>query len=291
MHGEAAGFVGSVRRIVDLWRGTAPAPPSHRGMMESPNATERIATESAGIDLAGIEPLATEPVVAIEARALSRRYGRAWALAKVDLQVPAGKAVVVAGRNGSGKSTLLRLVAGTLRPDYGTVQVLGAEKRRGLSALVAHHSFTYDALSGLENLRIAARFLGKPTGRADLLARLDEVGLAARGDDPVHAYSAGMRKRLSLARALLQETQVLLLDEPYGQLDPPGFALMDHLIDRLRREGKTLLLASHQVDRTASICDLGLLLEGGRRVWFGPAAGLPDAFRELASPHAMGVAR
>lgn len=237
-----------------------------------------------------IEPVGTPPL-AVETKALSRRYGRAWALARVDLRVPTGKALVVAGRNGSGKSTLLRLIAGTLRPDYGSVQVLGAENRRGLSALVAHHSFTYDTLSGLENLRIAARFLGKPTGRSELLSRLDEVGLAARGDDPVHAYSAGMRKRLSLARALLQETQVLLLDEPYGQLDPPGFALMDHLIDRLRREGKTLLLASHQVDRTAGICDLGLLLEGGRRVWFGPASGLPDAFQKLAAPNATGVTR
>lgn len=224
--------------------------------------------------------------IAVETKGLSRRYGRTWAVARVDLQVPTGKALVIAGRNGSGKSTLLRLIAGTLRPDLGTASVLGTTRRRGLAALVAHHSFTYDSLSGLENLRIAARFLGKPSDRASLLGRLEEVGLAGRGDDPVHAYSAGMRKRLSLARALLQETEVILLDEPYGQLDPPGFLLMDQLIDRLRAEGRTLILASHQVDRMAGICDLGLLLEGGRRVWFGPGAELPAAFQRLATPPA-----
>lgn len=225
-----------------------------------------------------------EARIAVEAEGLSRRYGRAWALAGVDLRVPEGAVLVVAGRNGSGKSTLLRLLAGTLRPDLGRIRVLGQESRRGLAALVGHHSFTYDSLSGLENLRIAARFLGKPARGKDLLPLLEQVGLGGREGDPVQAYSAGMRKRLSLARALLQDAKVILLDEPYGQLDPPGFLFMDELIRRLRGEGRTLILASHQIERMASLCDLGLLLERGRRLWAGPAAGLPDAFGALDTP-------
>lgn len=223
----------------------------------------------------------TETSPAIETRGLSKRYGRTWALVGLDLRLAPGKALVVAGRNGSGKSTLLRLLAGSLRPDRGEIRVFGDEKRKGRAALVAHAAFTYDALSGLENLRIAAAFTGRPAGRAALEPLLARVGLGGRGDDPVQTYSAGMRKRLTLARALLQDAPLLLLDEPYGQLDPPGFGWIDGLVRGLRAEGKTVVLASHQVDRVAGLCDEALLLEAGQRVWAGPASGLPGAFDRL----------
>lgn len=223
----------------------------------------------------------TETSPAISARGLSKRYGRTWALAGVDLRVEAGKALVVAGRNGSGKSTLLRILAGGLRPDRGELRILGDERRKGRSALVAHSAFLYESLTGFENLRIVAQFAGRPSGRRELEPLLDRVGLAGRGDDPVQSYSAGMRKRLSLARALLQDAPLFLLDEPYGQIDPPGFAWIDGLVDDLRRQGKTLVLASHQVERVAGLCDQALLLEGGQGIWSGPAAELPAAFARL----------
>ena len=214
---------------------------------------------------------------AVETDGLSRRYGRRWALSDVSLTVPAGAVVMLAGRNGSGKSTLLRVLATALRPDHGHARVAGhdvgreREAVRRKTALLAHHSFLYEALSARENLAVAASFLGRPAEPA-LLAR---VGLAARADDPVSSFSAGMRKRLSLARVLLQQSELVLLDEPYGELDPPGFELLDAAIAELKAGGATVVMATHLVDRGRRLCDSALLLEDGRLVWSGAAAAMP----------------
>jgi ABC-type multidrug transport system ATPase subunit len=121
---------------------------------------------------------------------------------------------------------------------------------------------------------VAARFLARPADRVSLTARLAEVGLAERADDPVTTFSAGMRKRLTLARTLLQEADVVLLDEPYGQLDPPGFRLIDGVVASLRARGATVLMATHLLERGAALCERGLVLEQGRVAWSGPAAEL-----------------
>ncbi|HVR70881.1 MAG TPA: heme ABC exporter ATP-binding protein CcmA [Vicinamibacteria bacterium] len=220
-------------------------------------------------------------VFAVEAALLCRRYGRRWALVDVDLRLPRGAALMVAGRNGSGKSTLLRVLAGAISPTRGSARVAGfdlvadLDEVRRRTALLGHASYSYDALSALENLRIAARFLGRAHGREPLRALLDEVGLAERADDAVETFSAGMRRRFALARVLIQDADVVLLDEPYGQLDPPGFSLVDRLFGRLRERGRTVLMATHLLERGADLCDEGLVLEAGRVAWTGPAADLP----------------
>lgn len=219
--------------------------------------------------------------LAVEASGLCRRYGRRWALVDVGLRLPRGSALMVAGRNGSGKTTLLRVLATAIRPTRGAARVAGfdliadRDEVRRRTALLGHASYTYDALTALENLRITARFLGRPHGREPLRAALDEVGLAERADDAVETFSAGMRKRLALARVLMQDAEVVLLDEPYGQLDPPGFRLVDGLFGRLREAGRSVLMATHLLERGADLCDLGLVLEGGRVAWSGSAADLP----------------
>jgi heme exporter protein A len=228
-------------------------------------------------------------VPAIEAVGLGRRHGRAWALVDVNLSIPQGTAVLVAGRNGSGKSTLLRVLAGALAPDLGTVRIEGCDARadrtglRRHVALLAHHSYVYDSLSALENLRIPARLLGQPADRPRLLALLDELGLAARADDEVHTFSAGMRKRLAFARLLLQEPSVVLLDEPYAQLDPPGLRFVDQLVPRLKAAGKTVLIAEHLLERGAELCDRGVILERGRVAWTGAARELPAVAGAVAT--------
>jgi heme exporter protein A len=215
---------------------------------------------------------------AIETEGLSRRYGRRWALRDVSVAVPAGAVVMLAGRNGSGKSTLLRVLATALHPDHGRARVLGLDVRREREAvrrkvaLLSHHSYLYEALTARENLAVAARFLGRPDEPA-LLAR---VGLAARADDPVLSFSAGMRKRLALARVLLQRAEVVLLDEPYGELDPPGFQLLDLVIAELKARGSTVVMATHLVERGRRLCDRALMLEDGQLVWSGEAAAMPD---------------
>ncbi len=219
-------------------------------------------------------------VPAVEAEGLSRRYGRRWALTDVSLRVAPGTVVMLTGRNGSGKSTLLRVLASAIRADRGRARVAGFdvaaqrdEARRHI-ALLGHQSHLYEALSALENLQVSARFLGRSPARAELLPALDEVGLRERADDAVATFSAGMRKRLALARTLLQRAAVVLLDEPYGALDPPGFHLVDGVLARLRAQGRTVLMATHLVERGSRHCDLGVVLDKGCLVWSGPAGEL-----------------
>jgi heme exporter protein A len=206
-------------------------------------------------------------MLAIEVENVARRYGRRWALAGVSFQAEAGSVVMVAGRNGSGKSTLLRVLATAIRPDAGTARVAGfdvvreREDVRKSTAILSHASYLYNALSARENLTIAARILGT-TSSVDTL--LDRVGLLARADDAVATYSAGMRKRLSFARVLLQDAKVVLLDEPYGQLDPEGFALVDEVVAELKERGVTVVLATHQIEHVTELADQVITLESGR---------------------------
>ncbi len=214
--------------------------------------------------------------VAIEAKLLARRYGRRWALAEVSFHVEPGTVVMVAGRNGAGKSTLLRVLATAIRPDRGTVTVGGfdvvrdREDVRKLTALLAHQNYLYESLTARENLGVVADHLGVSRDRVPSL--LDRVALGARGDDVISTFSAGMRKRLSFARVLLQEPRVVLLDEPYGALDPPGFDLVDRVIAELKAGGASILMATHQWERGSRLCDQALVLEQGVVAWQGPAS-------------------
>jgi heme exporter protein A len=227
-------------------------------------------------------------VAGLEVHEVSKRYGARWALVRVTFRLAAGETAMLAGRNGSGKSTLLRVLATALRPDLGSARVAGLdvvaerdEVRRRV-ALLDHRSHVYDVLSALENLEVMARFLGdRALDRGRLMAVLEEVGLADRAGDPVAAFSAGMRKRLALARVLVKTPEVALLDEPYGELDSPGFRLVDGVLDGLRRRGATVLMATHLVERGRERCDRALVLAAGGVAWDGEARHL-DADAGLA---------
>jgi heme exporter protein A len=211
--------------------------------------------------------------VAIDAEGLARRYGRRWALADVSFRVPSGSVVMVAGRNGSGKSTLFRVLSTAIRPDLGRASVAGfdvishRQDVRKSTALLSHYSYLYESLTARENLEVTADHLG--VGRNGVLSLLERVNLDTRADDAVATFSAGMRKRLSFARVLMQQPKVVLLDEPYGQLDPPGFELVDDVVAELKSRGVTVLMATHQVERVRSLSDHVLLLEAGRVQSFG----------------------
>jgi heme exporter protein A len=203
---------------------------------------------------------------------------------------------MIAGRNGSGKSTLLRVLSTAIRADRGSARLLDLdlvgdrEALRRRLAFLSHDSHHYEALTALENLRIAARFLGRDDSRTALVTALAEVDLGERADDPVATFSSGMRKRLSLARVLLKNAEVVLLDEPYAALDPQGFRLVDRLLARLRSEGRTVLMATHLLERGSALCDEGLLLDSGRLVWSGSARALPVE-GALATDARMGAER
>jgi heme exporter protein A len=212
--------------------------------------------------------------LAIEAENLARRYGRRWALSDVSIRIPSGSVTMVAGRNGSGKSTLFRVLATVIRPDLGRGSVLGfdlvrhREDIRRSMALLSHYNYLYESLTARENLEVVADHLG--IGRGPIAVLLERVALGSRADDPVSTFSAGMRKRVSFARVLLQEPRVVLLDEPYAQLDPPGFDLVDSVVRELKSRGATVLMATHQLERTAGVSDYALTLEAGRVQSFAP---------------------
>jgi heme exporter protein A len=206
--------------------------------------------------------------LALELQEVSKRFGARWALVRLSLTLPRGGALLLTGHNGSGKTTLLRLLATALRPSAGAIRVLGLdaatsqEDIRARVAFLSHAYFVYEDLSGLENLEVLARLLGGRGGAAqDALVR---VGLSPSDDRPVRAYSAGMRKRLALARLFLKQPELVLLDEPFGELDPAGIAEVEERVRELRAGGTTLVLATHQVDQGLELCTDRLHLEQGR---------------------------
>lgn len=211
----------------------------------------------------------------MEVRNLARRYGRRWALADVTFAAPAGALVMVAGHNGSGKSTLFRALSTAILPDRGEATIAGFDLRRHredirkFTAILSHQSYLYEQLTARENLQVAANHL-RISG-STIMPLLERVGMASRADDPINTYSAGMRKRVAFARVLLQEPRLVLLDEPYGQLDPQGFALVEEVIRDLKATGATILMATHQVDRVKQYADLALVLKNGRVESFGNA--------------------
>jgi heme exporter protein A len=214
---------------------------------------------------------------------LCRRFGSRWALARLDLELMAGERLVIMGANGSGKTTLLRMLATSSQPSRGSLRLFGLdparepEAVRSRLALLTHLPSLYDDLSGTENLQILARLLGRSL---DVSPWLHKVGLDDR-PEPVRSYSAGMRKRLSFARTLIQDPELVLIDEPYGQLDPEGFSLVDRMIDELAARGTTVILASHLVERASKLCDRGLLLHQGLPRWSGAATEAPKAWKTL----------
>lgn len=206
---------------------------------------------------------------------LGRRYGRRWALAHVSFALTPSTTAMLIGQNGAGKSTLLRVLATALRPDRGRVLVGGfdvvanaSEVRRSM-AIIGHADYLYDALTAEENLRVVAQHMRmKGRGFGSLLER---VGLGPRARDLVSTFSAGMRKRLAFARLLLQEPRLVLLDEPYGALDPSGFDMVDDIVRSLQRSGATLIISTHHWERVAQLASEALLLEEGQLVWRGNA--------------------
>ncbi len=242
-------------------------------------------------DAGVVYPLATSPHLNdtarymatsadVDAKNLARRYGRRWALADVSFTLAGGAVLMVAGPNGSGKSTLLRTLSTAVRPDGGSARIGGfdvareREDVRKLVALLSHASYLYDSLTAKQNLAVVADHLGR--SRSNIDALLDRVALGRRADDTVATFSAGMRKRLSFARVLLQEPRVAMLDEPYGQLDPEGFVLVEEVVRELKAGGTTVIMATHQLARASAIADEALLLEAGRVAWRGKASEVPQ---------------
>lgn len=215
---------------------------------------------------------APAPPPAIALHDVSKRYGRHWALARLTYSLPAGRSLLLTGHNGSGKTTLLRLVATALSPTAGRVEVLGRDTGTDVNAvrqevaLLSHASFLYEDLNAFQNLMVLARLLDLPSPRDVAGQLLTRVGLTRRTESPVRQYSAGMRKRLAIARLLMKKPAMALLDEPFGELDPAGIQAMEAIIGELKASGVTVILATHLIEQGLTLCEERLHLQEGRAV-------------------------
>jgi len=218
----------------------------------------------------------TTTTAAVELRAVTRVFGVTPAVVRVDLDVAPGEIVMLRGPNGAGKSTLLRIVATALSPTYGGGRVLGFdllrerdEVRRRIE-LLGHRTRLYEDLTAEENLRFCCSMYG--LGRGGVAQALECVGLAEVARERVRGFSQGMRQRVAVARALLRSAEVLLLDEPYAGLDAEARGLVDQAVVEARRNGRTVLLATHDASR-AALATRTVFMDSGRLVEDPEAAG------------------
>jgi len=217
-------------------------------------------------------PEAPGATPALQLDDVSKRYGRRWALARLSYALPAGTSLLLTGHNGSGKTTLLRLLATAIAPTHGKARVLGLdcvqerEQVRRRVGLLSHASFLYEDLSAEQNLTVLARLLGIPHAKDAAAQLLERVGLTGRTVQPIRHFSAGMRKRLAIARLLMKKPDLALLDEPFGELDPKGIEQMEKIIGELAQSGTTVVLATHLIEQGLTLCRERLHLENGRAV-------------------------
>ncbi len=236
----------------------------------------------------------------IQTENLVKAFGRHYALRGVNLGLGQGEGLVMIGPNGAGKTTLLRCLAGLARPSEGKVLLRGQELTGGSGELrrhigfVSHETLLYDDLTPAENLRFYGRLydVSHLESRVDQL--LGELGLGQRSDDPVRTLSRGMRQRLSLARALLHQPTVLLLDEPYTGLDMQATELLERMLLEMATRGRTVLLTTHDLP-TALRCGsrLAVLVEG--RIAYETRQGtlseheLRGIYRDLIGARSEGI--
>lgn len=220
---------------------------------------------------------------------LGRAFDEHYAVLGLDAEFPAGSATALLGPNGAGKSTLIGMLSTRQSPTEGRVEfgggLSGMRLRRRIS-FVGHRTMVYTDLTARENLAFFGRMFGLKGIDDRIDALLDEVGLVHAKDRPVGGFSRGMAQRLTLARALLPEPAMLLLDEPLTGLDQDGVAMALELFGRVRDAGAVVIMASHDLVATNRLVDRALVMVNGRKAYEGPVSGnLPEVYAE-----AIGVA-
>jgi len=270
----------------------------------------------------------------IELHQLTKAFGSKVALRGIDLRVAAGESLVIFGPNGAGKTTLIRILSSLSRPTGGSVRIGGLDLRthadgiRRHLGVVSHAPLLYDSLTAEENLRFFGRLYSLADPEPRITALLERVGLAGRRGDLVRTFSRGMIQRLAIARALLHDPAVLLLDEPDTGLDPQAAEMLHGLLAELsgrtgepvsssaqetKMEGmeipaeaspphpgtsapllkkRTIVTITHSLERGLAIADRAAILANGRLVYETPAAGLmPTEFRQLYDQYCATASR
>jgi ABC-type multidrug transport system ATPase subunit len=220
-------------------------------------------TSSVGISFDGVE----------------KRFGSLVALKNISLEITGGEFVALLGANGAGKTTLLRIAAHLISPTRGTLRFEGVGPEPGderrLTGFVAHSTMLYDDFSAEENLRLFAQLYGLEDAGARVTNALAACGLASRAGSTVRTFSRGMRQRLAIARAVLHEPRLLLLDEPAAGLDRQGLSWFGATLERLRRDGCTILMSTHARNESLDLATRAVFISGGQIDRDSGTAGSP----------------
>jgi ABC-2 type transport system ATP-binding protein len=209
-----------------------------------------------------------DPEIVINAKSIVKRFGSKTVLNRLDFVLPKGQIYAICGNNGCGKSVFLRIIAGLILPDSGIVEVFGDRIGKDLEfpdrtgALIDHPGFLLTE-SGFRNLELLAMISGN-VSKDKIADTMAFVGLDAKDRKPVRTYSVGMRQRLGLAQALMEDPDLIILDEPTAGLDfDAQREIYDYMIT-LRKMGKTLLITSHYLNEVKLLCDRAFILKDGR---------------------------
>ncbi len=218
----------------------------------------------------------------ITARDLVKAFGLRPVLRGINFQVQRGEIVALLGPNGSGKTTLLRILAGLSNATAGTLTIGGwglpkeiAQVRRQIG-MVSHQPLLYDDLTAEENLRFFAQLYDLDDPARRVTVALERVGLARRSRDLLRTFSRGMQQRLGIARATLHEPAILLLDEPYTGLDVSGTTMLDGVLREWRLAGRTVMMASHDLEHAATLSDHVLIISQGKIAVTAPMGEIDD---------------
>jgi heme ABC exporter ATP-binding subunit CcmA len=231
----------------------------------------------------------------VEAAHLRKTYGPTPALEDVSLSLVGGAGLTLLGSNGTGKTTLLRILGTLLRPTSGSLRIAGRDALkepsavRGAIDMVGHGTWIYEDLTAIENLRFWSAMGGHDATRARLHAALESVELDTVAERRARTFSAGMKRRLALARVLLGRGRLLLLDEPFTGLDRAGRKWLGEFLMSFKARGGALVVATHSFDAGLGVADRVAILAGGRIVLDRPTAALGhDELRRLYDDLALG---
>ena len=230
-------------------------------------------------------PAASLPALQLDG--IARRFNRRWVLRGISLRVQPGEAIALMGRNGSGKTTLLRIIATALSPTRGSGRVFGSDLQKDGGAvrervgILGHAAGLYEDLTALENLRFALRMAGLVADKEQMRLALAAVRLAAEENERVRNFSAGMRRRLGLAKLLMRPPQLLLLDEPYAAFDSDGIELVNSFVRETVSAGGAAIISTHDFARARPVVGRIIRIVDGVAV-DGPPEEDPDV--DEASP-------